>query len=166
MIPWMRATLPVRSTAQPPARGPHATAWAADDLRRGLAHQPPLAPRRLRGKDLEAVQAQQSGGRGITVLTHLGPPVLQTSHIRKICEVQVCSEASTSPSAAPWSTFHGEEPPKLLLSRAILPHDRPSSTRAGRAQTWTPAAVLRHPAGEASCRPLLIRYWETEGNRR
>ena len=31
-------------------------------------------PRHLRGEDHQAVQAQQPGGRGTTVLTHLGPP--------------------------------------------------------------------------------------------
>jgi hypothetical protein len=49
--------------------------------------QPPLVVDDLGGGDLEAVQAEQPGGRGTTVLTHLGPPVLQTSDIRKICEV-------------------------------------------------------------------------------
>jgi hypothetical protein len=34
-----------------------------------------------------ALQAQQPGGRRTTVLTHLGPPILQTSDIRKLCEV-------------------------------------------------------------------------------
>jgi hypothetical protein len=42
--------------------GPHATAGAADELRRGLDRQPPLAAHDLGGEYLEAVQAQQPGG--------------------------------------------------------------------------------------------------------
>jgi hypothetical protein len=42
--------------------GSHATACAADDLRRGLDRQLPFAAHDLRGEDLKAVQAQQPGG--------------------------------------------------------------------------------------------------------
>jgi hypothetical protein len=42
--------------------GSHATACAADELRRGLDRQPPLAAHDLGGEDLEAVKAEQPGG--------------------------------------------------------------------------------------------------------
>jgi hypothetical protein len=39
-----------------------------------------------------------------------GPTFLQTSHIRKLCEVPGAVLASYSPSEVGPSTFHGEEP--------------------------------------------------------
>ena len=66
--------------------GPHPTALTADRGSGGLDLELPFAAYHLRGKDLKAVQAEQPGGRGTTVLTHLGPPVLQTLDIRKLCE--------------------------------------------------------------------------------
>jgi hypothetical protein len=55
--------------------GPDPTALTADHGGRGLHLEPPLTAYHPRGEDLEAVQAQQPGGRGTTVLTHLGPPL-------------------------------------------------------------------------------------------
>jgi hypothetical protein len=55
-----QVTHPDRATTM--GLGPHAATWAANDLRRGLDHQPPLAAHHLRGEDLEAVQAEQPGG--------------------------------------------------------------------------------------------------------
>jgi hypothetical protein len=54
--------------------GPHPAALTADHGSRGLDLELPLAADHLRGDDLKAVQAQQPGGCGTTVLTHLGPP--------------------------------------------------------------------------------------------
>jgi len=78
-----------RTRGRPAAMGfgPHATTRAANKLSRRLDDELPFAGRDLRSEDLEAVQAQQPGGRRTTVLTHLGPPVLQTSDIRKLCKV-------------------------------------------------------------------------------
>ena len=67
--------------------GPDPTAHATNHGRRGLDDKLPLAAYDLGGEDLEAVQAQQPGSGRTTVLTHLGPPVLQTLDIRKLCEV-------------------------------------------------------------------------------
>jgi hypothetical protein len=55
-----QVTHPDRATTM--GLGPHAATWAADDLRRGLDHQPPLATHHLRGEDLKAIQAKQPGG--------------------------------------------------------------------------------------------------------
>jgi hypothetical protein len=54
--------------------GPHPAADAADQGGGGLDLELPFTGRDLRGVDLPAVQAQQPGGRGTMVLTHLGPP--------------------------------------------------------------------------------------------
>ena len=70
--------------------GPHPTDLTADDSGRGgLYLELPLAAYHLRGGDLEAVQDEQPGGRDTTVLIYLGPPVLPTSDIRKLCQPQV-----------------------------------------------------------------------------
>jgi len=54
--------------------GPHPTALTADHGGGGLDLELPLAADHLRGEDLKAVQAEQPGSRGTTVLPHLGPP--------------------------------------------------------------------------------------------
>jgi hypothetical protein len=54
--------------------GPHPTTLTADHGGRGLNLELPLAAYDPRGEDLEAIQAEQPGRRGTTVLTHLGPP--------------------------------------------------------------------------------------------
>jgi hypothetical protein len=53
---------------------PHPTTLTADHGCSGLDLELPLAGYDLRGQDFKAVQAEQPGGRGTTVLTHLGPP--------------------------------------------------------------------------------------------
>jgi hypothetical protein len=91
--------------------GPYPAAGATDQGDRGLDSELPLAACNFGGGDLEAVQAKQPGGRGTTVLTHLGPPVLQTSDIRKLCEASgALLAAPMSPSAADHPTLHDEEP--------------------------------------------------------
>jgi hypothetical protein len=54
--------------------GSYPTALTADHGGRGLDLELPLAGYDLRGEDRKAVQAEQPGRRGTTVLTHLGPP--------------------------------------------------------------------------------------------
>jgi hypothetical protein len=90
--------------------GPHATARAGDKLKHRLDNELPFADRDLRSQDFEAIQAQHPRGRRTTVLTHLGPPVLQTSDTRKICEVPGVLTAPTLPSSTHRTTFHDVEP--------------------------------------------------------
>src|SRR4029450_9920321 len=75
-------------------------------------------------EDLKAVQAEQRRPKRTTVLTHLGPPLAGRHTSASYARSQVCPEAvSTSPSAAPWPTFHGEEP-LYQVSRARRCADR------------------------------------------
>jgi hypothetical protein len=73
-------------------------------------------------------------------VTHLGPPVLQTQTSARYARSQVCSEGFYSASAAPSSTFHGEEPVK----RARL-----SPTRIELTPRNTPAESLIPSAAQA-----------------
>jgi hypothetical protein len=59
---------------------PITAAQGADHRGRGLDLELPLATYQLRRNDLEAVQAEQPGDGGTTVLTHLGLLLLDVRH--------------------------------------------------------------------------------------
>src|SRR5512132_730619 len=61
--------------------GRHATTPTADHRGHGLDDQLPFAIYQLGRDELEAVQAEQPGGGGTTVVTHLGPPSCQGSGV-------------------------------------------------------------------------------------
>jgi hypothetical protein len=90
--------------------GPYPATHAPHHGGGGLDDELPLAAHHLRGENLEAAQAQQPGGRRTTVLTHLGPPALQTSGIRKLCE---------APGAVwpPYGAVTGTSPRSMTKSR-------------------------------------------------
>ena len=78
---------------------------------RGLDGEPPLAACDHRRRGPQAVQAEQPGRRRTPVVGPAGPPVLPTSHIRKIGEVPGAVQAApTSPAAAHRPTLHDETP--------------------------------------------------------
>jgi hypothetical protein len=110
-----------RAPDRAPARGlgSHPAAHATDHGDRRLHLGLPLAAYHPRNEDLEAVQAEQRRPRRTTVLTPPETSSCWTSYSASCVRSQVCPDgASTSPSAAPWPTFHGEEPVRLLAATA------------------------------------------------
>ena len=88
------------------------------------------------------------------MVTHLGPPVLQTSDIRKLCEVPgAVLTAPTPPSAGHHPTLHDEEPD---WGASVSGRQRRLERRLPR-RLWRSRWARRFPMAEPACWAISSR---------